>query len=289
MLLSRRPCPALAPFVQRLWCSRSEPQLAAARERVLPTGTMHLVLRLEGGPLRCFEDELTEHAIELGSSLVGGARAQHYVRDVSQLACSVGAQLHAGAAPCLLGVPATELAGRHVSLEDLWGGSVRTLHERLLSLKEPSARLALFEHALCERLPRVRGMHPAVAESLARMRMRAPSACAVRDLVQDSGYSHRRFISLFEQAVGLTPKVFMRVRRFQQLLARCEAHPELAWAELALSAGYTDQAHFNREFRSFTGLTPGRYRALPTRARNHVPIAAQFQFRTRPAPGHTSG
>ena len=164
-----------------------------------------------------------------------------------------------------------------MGLEEVWGRAASELQARLSELRGPEAVLAAFERALCERLPRVRGIHPAIAASLARLQ----HGSDVRALVLDSGYSHRRFISLFHAAVGLTPKVFLRVRRFQRALARATAQPELSWVALALEAGYTDQAHFHREFRAFTGLTPGSYRALAPGAANHVPIPGAGQIRTR--------
>lgn len=90
------------------------------------------------------------------------------------------------------------------------------------------------------------------------------------------GLSSRRFIELFRRQVGLTPKVFCRVRRFQQVLERVhreEVHRgDMEWAQVALACGYYDQSHFIHDFRSFSGLTPCEYRAAATPHLNHVPL-----------------
>ena len=78
------------------------------------------------------------------------------------------------------------------------------------------SRLDAFERLLAQRLPVVRGLHPAVARALERL----GSPTAVHEVVKQSGYSHRRFITLFSRAVGLTPKMYARVMRFQRALRR---------------------------------------------------------------------
>ena len=86
------------------------------------------------------------------------------------------------------------------------------------------------------------------------------------------GLSPKRFISLFEEAVGLTPKVFCRVLRFQDVLSLIEQGQPIGWADLALDCGYFDQAHFIHDFQAFSGLTPQAYLAQRSLFRNHVPL-----------------
>ncbi|MGH9969853.1 MAG: DUF6597 domain-containing transcriptional factor [Pyrinomonadaceae bacterium] len=131
----------------------------ADRERVLPTGTMHLAIRLSNHPLRLFEDVHDCTRREIGYAIVGGARSTYYVRDISEPASSVGAQLLPGASELLFGVPADELAGRHTSLEDLWGHSAVEARERLLEGGSLERRLDIFEALLVARLqPAVPGV-----------------------------------------------------------------------------------------------------------------------------------
>jgi AraC-like DNA-binding protein len=265
MRLIRTPAPRLRPFVKLLWATE-EPAAGAEREHVLPTGRMHLVFRLSDHPLRLFggSDDETGRTFEL--AVVGGARASFYVRDVSHPLNSVGAELHPGAAEMLLGAPAGELAETHTSLSDLWGRAASEVRERLLAAQDPERRLDLFEAFLATRLPAVRGLHPAVAHALGRF----AADTDVGHVVAETGYSHRRFIGLFHEAVGLTPKRYCRVLRFRRALERMV--DETAWTEVALAAGYSDQPHFNRDFREFTGVSPSTYRRLSPAGSHHVPI-----------------
>lgn len=271
MILSREPRAILRPFVRTLWAvdpKNSPPPEAAERERVLPTGSMHVVFRVADDPLRLYNHAEDLEGNTIGHSLVGGARSMPYVRDISRPAASVGAQLLPGASEVLFGVPATELAGCHTPLDNLWGGAAEETRERLSTCASPEEQLALFETLLAARLPRVRGLHPAVAYALERF----TDTDDVREVVRQTGYSHRRFIQLFIQAVGLTPKLYCRVNRFQRVLDRIVSRPDEHWADRALDAGYSDQSHFNRQFREFSGLTPTEYDSAAPVYPNHVPI-----------------
>lgn len=268
MRITRPPGPVLRPFIKTLWAVDATPCVGARRERVLPTGAMHVVFRLSDAPLRLFDDPNGEAARTVGHAIVGGARSSFYVRDVSVPAHSVGAQLHPGAAPLLLGVPGEALAERHTALSDLWGRAADEARARIAEAGSLERKLEVFESILAARLPKIRAMHPAVAEALAHF---SADDADVGDVVAHTGYSHRRFIQIFREAVGLTPKLFCRVTRFQRALARAVTGPA-SWAAVALDAGYSDQSHLSRDFLEFAGLPPGRYRKIAPASSNHVPI-----------------
>jgi AraC-like DNA-binding protein len=234
---------------------------------VLPSGSVHVVFRLSGPPLRVFDGPGDCSGRTVGTAVVGGARSAYYVRDVSEPVCSVGAILRPGAASLLFGMPADAFAQTHTPLDALWGRDAHEAHERLALARSADQRLALLESLFAARLPRVRGIHPAIAEALACFDRGAD----VGSLVARSGVSHRRFIELFRSSVGLAPKRYVRVARFRGAIARIATRPA-SWADLALAAGYSDQSHFNREFREFAGVTPGHYRDLAPLSAHHVPL-----------------
>jgi AraC-like DNA-binding protein len=271
MWIYRPPRPDLRPFVSLLWAGTADAAGSSRlpqREHVLPTGAMHLVFRLGDTPLRLFAGAHDRLGTPLGPALIGGARAMYYAREVTLGSGSVGAMLRPGAARSLLGAPADAFAHRHTELDDVWGRQAGSLRERLLDADEPEAQLVALEDALAERVPTIRGMHPAVADAMSRLAIREP----VHAVVERSGYSHRHFIRLFRDEVGLTPAAVSRILRFQRALALVQREA-VPWATIAATAGYSDQSHFNREFAAVTGMTPSRYRLADPAAPNHVPLA----------------
>jgi len=270
MTLSRPPVAALRPFLEVLWSAeRGEASSAAARELVLPTGALHLVVRLEDRPLRVFRDAGDARGFTVSTAVIGGARAAPYLKDIAQPAASVGALLRPGVAGLVIGAPAGAFSGAHTPLEDVWGaGAVAELRERLAATASPARRLDLFEAVLQARLLSARRIDPRIAHALVRFCQAAP----VGAVAAECGASHRHFTQLFREAVGLTPKAWCRVQRFGRALDRLAAEPAISSADLAAAEGYADQAHFTREFRTLAGLSPGAYRRRAPAALRHVPL-----------------
>jgi transcriptional regulator GlxA family with amidase domain len=171
-----------------------------------------------------------------------------------------------------LGVPASELVDMHLDLEALWGRAARELRERLCEAVTPAARCSLLEAALMARLRRPPEYHPAVPAALAALEP-AEQGVSVREVARGVGLSQRRFIQVFSSAVGVTPKRYHRIRRFQRARRQVRSISCPDWADVALACGYFDQSHLIRDFQEFAGFTPGEFQrqwrehVLP----NHVP------------------
>lgn len=290
---ARRPCPALAPWVQQLWATHGDLASLGAlgRERVLPTGAMHVAIRLSDAPLSVFADAVGDASRTMGHVIVGGARAAAYVKQTGDGASSVGVQLRPGAARALLGVPASALAEQHTPLDALWGLDALYLRERLHDVMQRSlgtarrdspdvglrAQVDLLELVLLERARLVDSLQHGewVVHVVRAIEADVPLAA----IVEECGVSHRTLITRFRDMVGLPPKVFARVRRFQRVvdvLSKGQGGAALqrptSLAQLALASGYADQAHMSREFFDLSGVSPSTYSKLAPVAANHVPV-----------------
>lgn len=263
MRIERPPRPELRPFIKSVWLSHSGG--TACRERVLPSGEMHLAIRLSDHPVWIYQDASSATPGSYGYSVAAGPHASFYVKNISNPACSIGAVLRPGASLPLFGVKALELANRHARLDDLWGPGADSARSRILEAPGPEEQLDVFEAILVSRASGAFELHPAVAMALCRLN----EGHAVRDSVRASGYSHRRLIQLFRDSVGLPPKLYARLRRFQRVLSV----PMGDLSGLAITAGYSDQAHLHREFREFTGVTPSEYRVILPAGGSHLPVS----------------
>lgn len=268
------PRPPLSRFVDLFWYHGGE-HPPHARERRLPTGTVELIFDLRDDGARGHDgQEGRERFRGFGGALVCGPHSGFFVIDTAVQASVMGAHFKPGGALPFLGVAAHELRDAHVPLEALWGARAGELRQRLLEAGTPQAGFRVLEESLSERAMRParrHPAHPAVAFALEEFRY-APHARKVSEVRARTGLSARRFIRLFDEEVGLTPKLFCRVRRFQEALCLIEDGRGVGWADLALASGYFDQAHFARDFRGFSGLTPTAYLARRGEHRNHVAL-----------------
>jgi AraC-like DNA-binding protein len=284
--VEREPAVALSGWVDKLWCLSDAP--CHARERILPSGTLELVINLYEDEIRIYDAVDSPHCRRLSGAVVSGAYDRFFVIDTREHASVIGVHFKPGGAAPFIGLPAGALANTHVDLETLWGTSARRLRERLCSVPGVQQRFELLEAALCGWLSRPFRRHAAVPWALERL----DHGASVAEVAVQTSLSHRRLIEVFADNVGMRPKAFARVLRFQRVLASCDGAAAPDWASLAALGGYCDQSHLIREFLAFTGLSPSelrRCRGVPLKA-NHVavPVAAgSNSSNTSPSSGPT--
>jgi AraC-like DNA-binding protein len=158
------------------------------------------------------------------------------------------------AARRLFGVPVSELANRIVALTDLLPAEHRSLADRLDAAPSWPERLDLVEALLARRILDAPVDTARVDWALGRIQS-AGGRLALGALAREIGCSHKHLIALFRDQVGVNPKLYARLVRFERTMRAARAGAA-SWAELALEHGYSDQAHLAREVAHFTGLTP---------------------------------
>ena len=268
-LLRYRPQPPLADFVDLLWLSHG-PAPAHQMERLLPDTTMELVINLHQDRIYLYNPDDYQLCGATPGCLVSGPRSRYFVIDTRDQVATMGVHFRSGGAFPFFRLPAGELADQTVALEALWGNAAAELRERLLASPTPEQKFRVFEAFLLKRLAKPLERHPAVGFGMRLLRCSGQQS--VGEVVDRIGLSQRRFIQLFDEQVGLTPKLFGRVSRFQRVVQTVHKAHEVDWAGVALDCGYYDQAHFIHDFQAFAGITPTTYLLQRTRHLNHVPL-----------------
>src|SRR5829696_1056954 len=252
-----KPKPPLSKFVDNFWLyegSDAEHKI----EHILPTGTLELAINLRQNELLFYDAERPEICSRFSGAVVSGAHGRGFAPDTADAAFIIGVHFKPGGAFPFLGLPAGDLADTHVDLETLWGPSAGRLRERLCEARTSAERFQLLQAALLSRLCHGVEQHYAVSAALG-MFGKNQAGPTVREAAKHLGLSQRRFIQVFKAEVGMTPKLFSRIQRFQQTRTFIQHHPSINWAELAVDLGYFDQSHFIREFLEFSGLSPTDY------------------------------
>jgi AraC-like DNA-binding protein len=268
------PQPPLADFITSFRFYEQDGG-SCGKERILPTGTTELVMNLRHDALRVFDRKTYDLQQSIAGSMICGVHSEFFVIDTSQKSAILTVNFKVGCAFPFLGLPAAELHNECVALDTLWGTAARDLHDRLLEAETPETKFHILEEYLLARLIRSSERHPAVNFALKAF-CRAPQRSIV-DVTERIGLSSRRFIEVFRREVGLTPKLFCRVQRFQQIVHFLKAGQPVDWTDMALACGYFDQAHFIHDFRAFSGLTPTAYLSQQGEHLNHIPLPDRDQ------------
>ena len=240
---SRDAAPALRPHVlgyvgYREWGS------AGFRRLETPSGEVHIILSF-GPRIRCGGREL--------ASFVAAPHTRHAIVESAGEQHCVEIRLTPLGAHLVLGVPMHELADRSEPFGNVLPGGDR-LVERLHDAGSWRARFDLLDTVLAERIAAARPAAPEVEEAWWRL-VATRGAAPIAELVRRSGWSRRHLTAKFTEQTGLPPKTFARILRFDRA-KELLAGSDLSLAEIALACGYYDQAHFNRDFREFAGMTP---------------------------------
>jgi AraC-like DNA-binding protein len=184
-----------------------------------------------------------------GPTLVGSGGPQHCLQiDLTPL----GARR-------IVGLPMHELRNCVVELDDLLGRQSALLAEQLHDASDWSERFALVDAALTSRIERSPDIPRPISAAWTAIEQ-SDGRASIGGLAVELGWSHKHLIVQFREHVGLPPKTLARIRRFERAMRAVNDSERVCLATVAQTAGYFDQAHLNRDFRQFAGLTPAELR-----------------------------
>jgi AraC-like DNA-binding protein len=269
-----RPHPAVKPYLTKGYAGigRDVP----AHSVIVPaSAAVPLVFKLEDSPHR---PPAFSHGADIDFTVMEGSCAPSYL----ELALSPPG------AYSVLGVPLHELTGRLVDLVDLFGPEAARLTDRLRDTTPWARRFQLIDEFLLRRAVEGPQPSPEVVWSWQHIQ-RTGGGVAIRALADGVGWSHKHLIAMFKRQVGLPPQMVARLARFERLRRLLDRHPAITLTRIAAELGFADQAHLNREFKTFSGLTPTQYMANLTGWMGPIPLSSGGPARHALRPPSTAG
>jgi AraC-like DNA-binding protein len=194
------------------------------------------------------------------AALVGGLHTKPVRIDHGELQHGIQLGLTPLGARALLGVPAGELADLGIDLATLLGPAATELIERLRAATTWSERFTRLNEALIRLAAPVALPAPELDRVWRRM-TETDGHIPIAVLAADVGWSRQHLGTRFRREFGLSPKVAGRVMRFERARRQLIVGARHSLADVAADCGYADQAHFNRDWREFTGVSPSRWMA----------------------------
>jgi AraC-like DNA-binding protein len=231
------PAPGLAPYVAHYWLVTWDLRGQAPYEQwVLPYPAVNMTFkagrcRVAGVPRGRFSEVLD------GAGRVFGVRFTP-----------------AGFRP-FVDRPVSAFTDRFVPVADVFGPD---LAEAVLAADDDAA-VAIMNEFLGGRVPAARDAQSALVEAVAARIAADPTATRVDELAAGFGIGMRRLQRLFAEHVGVGPKWVIRRFRLHEAAGRASSGTDVDWVALAADLGYSDQAHFIRDFTAMVGRPPARY------------------------------
>ncbi len=156
----------------------------------------------------------------------------------------------------LFQIPSGLLINHDHAGHDIFGSQIRSLWERLAEAPSFAARVRLAEEFLLR--PAAHALARTPVMNTARHIFHHPGQTRISDLANRSALSFRQFERSFSAQVGMPPKLFARITRYQMALDAKVTSPGRSWLTIAHEFGYHDQMHMIRDFQDFSGDSPSR-------------------------------
>lgn len=181
----------------------------------------------------------------------------------------------------LLGVHQGECRDICISLSDLLGSQVKSLEEELVEQTDVENILCIVEKFFLRHISDSRRQTQKkqiesliLAKIVEKIRFHSLQNFSIKKICMDEGYSLSRLERHMKKIVGVSPKQFQRIMRFNAVLQYIKQKPPCRnWSEVASRFGYYDQTHFIKEFKHFYGMTPDKYTA-------GAPFLSNISFRS---------
>lgn len=226
-------------------------------ERVVPTGHAFILFELDGYTRHTFDHQTHEPNGDYRGAWVSGVHDQYLSISAHQDSEMLAIQFRPYGAYPFLHLPMDELANRVVGGEALFDGELLRLRETLLGAPTSEAMFAAAERWLSQRYAESLVPPAGVVDAVAAVA--ANPGANLADAHAAFNGTGKHLIDLFRRYVGITPKVYQRILRFNEVFASIRDNGTIDWAQVANQCGYADQSHFIREFRRFSGFKPAEF------------------------------
>lgn len=269
--LRRAVQPPLDRFVEFLWYWEGDTP-DHAKDAITASRSFGMQIDLTTDRAFWYDGENYERLNPIHGMSLAGTQHSPFAINAHQPKIMGVSFLPGGAFP-FFGPAAHEFSGTHTAVMDIWGRDAERLHQRLVQAPTPDDRFEILETALVALAPRAFEHHPVVAMALERFE-RCPHRVSVSAMAREAEIGQKKFIRLFTNEVGMTPKLFLRVARFERVMDRIHCARNVDWWDIVERHGYYDQSHFIRDFRQFTGITPTDWLKQRGPYPHHIPLPA---------------
>ncbi|ALP36810.1 AraC family transcriptional regulator [Paenibacillus sp. IHB B 3084] len=161
-----------------------------------------------------------------------------------------------GGAHYFHGMPTHLFTGGNYRLDDIWPENIEIIGERILEARDFNERVRMMDEYLNQLLLRQGTNDCDLMKNLLHRIFVSSGSMSVKELAEREAISERQINRKFGQWIGISPKKFSEVVRFQSVLQSIQSGGPLDWTELALEHSFFDQAHLIRDFRRFYGDSP---------------------------------
>ena len=251
------PSQELQSFIKCFWSLEAEATPLPEKQRVVPDGCMEMIFHYGDLYQQFFEDGSS--IIQPRSFIYGQITLFLEIAPTGVSGIIAARFFPEGLAP-FLRVPVSSLTDKAVSLEILFGESGKRLEDQVIAAKNNTERITLIEQFLLSELSKTKNFDT-ITKTCVEVILQSQGQLDVNELAGKVNINRRSMERKFTSAIGMSPKQLARAVRLQATIKMLEQKKFTSLTSLAYENGYYDQAHFIRDFKEFTGMSPKSFYA----------------------------
>ncbi len=240
-------------------------------DRFLPDGNTEIIIDFDDTPKYIYDNETLKEIQACHHVWASGVRTEYISIPACKYTAMFVISFKKGMAYPFFPVPMNEISDCVLDADLLWGHDFANLREKLFEFRDAQMRFEAVENFLIEMFLSRLTSNPCVEYALAEI-IRQPDQISLGRLNHNIGYSQKHFIDMFKRQVGITPKAYLKIIRFQKAIVEIEQCDDVNWSLISQDCGFYDQAHFIHDFKFFSGFTPEEYIRRKNDVLNYVPV-----------------
>ncbi len=240
-------------------------------DRFLPDGNVNIVFDLTDYPKYIYDNETLKEIQTCRNVWFSGMRNKYITIPSGKDSEMFIINFHKGRSYPFVQMPLYELTDSVVDAELVLTNEIMDMREMILSSSLIAQKFYVAEDYLTKKFRDKLIVNPFIEFAVNKI-IGSPNQMSIEDISNKVGYSQKHLIKLFKDNVGLTPKGFLKIIRFQKAIEEIAAAKEINWAGIAYESGYYDQAHFINDFKVFSGFTPQEYLSKQYEHLNYIAV-----------------
>lgn len=246
----------LNSYIKFIWAMESEfCGHTCNLEKLVPSGSAEIIINLD--------DKITikgkKNSDQVSSNgIIGGQKSSfsEYVPNSKKL---ISVVFHPQAAHSVFGIPTNEFSDYYIDATNIWGDDWKRLVEQVIDAENYNKKIQLLENFVFSKIVKNDiALDDRINKSIELLNQ-SSGRIKITELAEKVYLGKRQLERLFRTKLGLSPKEFSRIVRFQSVLYLKQKNNLLSLSELAYLNGYYDQSHFVNEFTSISGFSPKEF------------------------------
>ncbi|MFD1737836.1 DUF6597 domain-containing transcriptional factor [Bacillus salitolerans] len=252
------------PWVECYWNVEFDNGEHVKNETILPNGKVEMIFALEGN-----YRVMNRKTHNMKYAWMSGIHHEPLEIQYKGKSNLIGIRFYPHGLFPFFRFPIHETVNQVENLESIWGVFQEEMYHSIHTAKDSSQIYAMLDSYLIRKISESKTKQLHVLTTIIN-RIRNEPTISIPDLASNLGFTQRHFNRLFKDHTGVNPKLLSQIYRFEKAFSYLFNYSNEEVADLILSLGYYDQSHFNKEFKRFSGMTPGEYKEKAVYSNNFL-------------------